>query len=593
MENRVDASLEILSIVPTAQLEGIEDYLAVKNGINPNLWEVVVKYNGDIERVARSEGGYAQLINNQFAALVLPKERIRNLLNYTEIEYIEIPKNMLYAQTSMSASCITTVQNNPPYQLKGKGVLLAIIDSGINYFHPDFRNEDGTTRIEYLWDQSIPGDPPQGFLSGTQYTRAQINEALRAPSQAAGLTIVPSRDTVGHGTHVAGIAGGNGRGSNGRIIGAAPEADFLIVKLGQADYGGFVRNVEIMLAIRYVLEKAQELLKPVVINISIGMTNGSHDGNALIEQYMDDAATVWKNNIVVGMGNEGNARNHTSGRVENNKRKSFQFQISDDMKWYNLSLWHNNIDEMAIEISDPSGRSTPIIYYAMGATVYTLGETQVYTSFAGPSPLSGDIEFALFLVSDTAITSGPWTVIVYGEEIVDGRFDVWGPTTEEGGRNNYFLSPVTETTLTTPSTARLITSVGAYNHSTGQIAPFSGRGFGRNNEIIKPDLVAPGVEISAASHTNSGYRTMSGTSMATPHVTGGIALMMQWGIVERNNPFLYGENLKTYLLRGATREETIDYPSPIWGYGKMCINRSLDLLRRQQTQQTSSMTDEI
>lgn len=585
MENKTDASLQILSIVPDNEIQEQENYLAVLGPNESGNWELLVKYNGDIEAVVASEGGQTQLINNQFAFISIPPQNIRNLLNYTQVEYIEVPKQAVYTESSnMTESCITSVQNDPPYRLTGRGVLLGIVDSGINYFHPDFRNEDGSTRITSIWDQTIAGNPPKGFLSGTEYTRAQINEALNAPSRVEALQIVPSRDDIGHGTHVAGIAGGNGRASNGQTVGAAPEAEFIIVKLGRPDYEGFIRNVEIMLGIRYILEKAQALGKPVAVNISIGMNSGPHDGGSIIEQYLADAATIWKNNIVVGTGNEGNARNHTQGIVTQGGTTRFQFQIAPNTSNYNLSLWHNNIDQIAVELIDPSDRRTPLIVYAEGPVSYTLLNTRVYASFAGPSPLNGDIEFALALKGTTAensITSGPWTVVVHGQSIVDGRFDVWGPTTESGGSNNYFLAPVTETTLTTPSTEPFVTTVGAYNHITGQIAPFSGRGFGRNNKVIKPDLVAPGVEILSASHTSSGYRTLSGTSMATPHVTGGVALLMQWGIVENNNPFLYGENLKTYLIRGAKRDSIDTYPSPIWGYGKLCIENSLDLLRQQ------------
>lgn len=230
--------------------------------------------------MARKEGGIAQLINDQFAVLTMPPDNIRNLLNYTEVEYMETPKKMIYNVTNMEASCITTVQNNPPYELTGEGVLLGIIDSGINYAHPDFRNEDGTTRIAYLWDQTITGKPPEGFLSGTEYTREQINEALSKPTRVERLAVVPSEDIIGHGTHVAGIAGGNGRG--GGTKGVAPGAEFIIVKMGQPDFEGFVRNVEIMLAVRYILERATKLNKPVTINISIGMSMGPHDAMPLL-----------------------------------------------------------------------------------------------------------------------------------------------------------------------------------------------------------------------------------------------------------------------------------------------------------------------
>jgi len=584
MENKTDAFLEILSVVPSDELQNAEEYLALLGFNQAGNWQVLVKYNGDIQSVAISEGGIAQIINDQFAVLTIPQDRIRNLLNYSEVEYIEVPKRAVYTATSnMTASCITAVQNNPPYRLTGEGVLLAIIDSGINYLHPDFRNEDGTTRIAYLWDQTISGNPPEGFVVGTQYTREQMNEALSTNNRQQALIIVPSMDTNGHGSHVAGIAGGNGRGSNGNIVGAAPGAEFLIVKLGQPDFEGFVRNIEIMLGVRYVLEKARELGRPVAINISLGMNTGPHDGNALIEQYLDDAATVWKNNIVVGTGNEANARNHIIGTVRQDEITQFEFQIGENTQAYNLSIWHNPIDTMAFEIVNPSGRRTPLIVYAAGPVSFTIQDTKVYASFAGPSPLSGDIEFALFLTGTNGayINSGPWQVVVHGQSIVNGNFEAWGPTTEAGGSTSYFLNSTVDTTLTTPSTSQLAITVGAYNHTTGQIAPFSGRGFGRDNKVIKPDLVAPGVEITSASHTTSGYRTLSGTSMATPHVTGGVALIMEWGIVQENNVFLYGENLKTYLIRGATRRDAMTYPSPIWGYGRLCVEGSLDLLRTQ------------
>lgn len=583
MQNKTDAALEILSIVPEGELPEIEIDLGLLGFEQQGTWEILVKYNGDIEAVARAVGGVAQIISTQFAVLTVPPDRVQELINYTEVEYMEVPKRLFYNTTgSMVASCITPVQNEAPYRLKGSGTLLAIIDSGINYAHPDFRNEDGSTRINFIWDQSIPGMPPVGYLTGTEYTRAQIDEALRQPTKSQQLEVVPTGDRVGHGTHVAGIAGGNGRASNGRTVGAAPEAEFIIVKLGQPDFEGFVRNIEIMLAVRYVIEKAISLGKPVAINISIGTNSGPHDGNALLEQYLNDAATLWKNNIVVGTGNEANARNHTSGKVVQGGTARFEFQIGQNTTYFPLSVWQNPIDELGFEIIDPSGRRTPIIIYAQGPVQYVLGGTKVYAAFSGPSPLSGNIEFAVFLVPvTTSITSGIWQVVVHGQNVVDGSFNVWGPTTEEGATTNFFLNPVVETTLTTPSTAPLVVSVGAYNHVTGQIAPFSGRGFGRGGSVIKPDLVAPGVEISAASHTTSGYRVQSGTSMATPHVTGGIALLMEWGVVRGNNPFLYGENVKTYLLRGATREANLSYPSPLWGYGKLCIEQTLDLLRRQ------------
>jgi len=226
MENKTDATLQLLSELPGETIASSPEYLALLGFSQTSNWQVLVKYNGDIEAVARQEGGVAQRINDQFAVLAIPPDRVMNLINYTEVEYVEAPKRLVYnLDTSMRASCITPVQNDAPYRLRGEGVLLGIIDSGINYFHPDFRNPDGTTRITSIWDQTITGRPPEGFFQGTEYTRQEINEALSQQNRLQGLLIVPSEDTNGHGTHVAGIAGGNGRASNGRYVGAAPDAE--------------------------------------------------------------------------------------------------------------------------------------------------------------------------------------------------------------------------------------------------------------------------------------------------------------------------------------------------------------------------------
>lgn len=585
MENKTDAALEILSLLTPEQAKELEQYEEVFDFNIPGNVDIVIKYNGDIERVAREQGGIAQIISNRFAILSIPQQNVKNLLSYTEVEYMETPKLLQYnLDKSMSAACISQVQNASPYNLKGDGVLLGIVDSGINYAHRDFRNKDGTTRIASIWDQGIQGKPPEGFKIGTEYTREDINKALTQPTKREQLEIVPSEDTVGHGTHVAGIAGGNGNTLNGRYVGAAPGSEFVIVKLGRPGKEEYVRNTEIMLGVRYVLEKARELGKPVAINISIGMNDGPHDGSALIEQYLDDAAQEWKTNIIVAAGNEGSSNAHTEGKVEQGAISSFSFQIGEGKKSYNLSVWKSFIDVLEFQIVSPTGRKTPRISYAQGPRKYALDTSEIYATFAGPSPLNGDEEFAVYItgLEGRNITSGVWRIDVFGVSVIDGNYDVWGPTSELGGKDVFMLDPIRNTTITTPSTARNVISVGAYDAVTGQIAPFSGVGFGRDDSVIKPDLVAPGVGINSASNSG-GYTVLSGTSMATPHVTGGVALLMQWGIVQGNNVFLYGENLKTYLLRGTRKDiPGVTLPSPIWGYGKLCIKESLDILRTQQ-----------
>lgn len=574
MENKADGKLNI----EFAIAENKEDL-----GLLDKEQQIIVKYNGDIRSVAAREGGRTQIISEKYAVIEIALEKAVNLLNYPEVEYMETPKNYVYnIEASMRAACITPVQSPDSYGLTGKGVLLGIVDSGILYQHPDFRNLDGTTRIAYLWDQSIEGNPPEGYNRGTEYTREQINEALKQPTRSEQLAIVPAEDSVGHGTHVAGIAGGNGRASRGRNVGAAPEAEFIIVKLDSPGKSALVRTVDIMLGAKYVVEKARELGKPIAVNISIGMNEGSHDGRSLIEEYLDDLAQEWKTNIIVGAGNEGAARGHYDGQVKQGESTLVELNIGPNKKTYNISFWQSFIDLLSFEIIAPNGQKTPRIYFNQPATRFVISDTVVYVSFAGPSPLNGDIEFAILLAGEggKAINQGTWGIRVYGEQVVDGTFNAWGENSERSGDTTFFQQATQEITITTPATASNVISVGAYDPVTNQVAAFSGRGFTRTNNGIKPDLVAPGVNIVSASNTG-GYRVLSGTSMATPHVTGAVALMMQWGIVEQRNRFLYGEYVRTYLLRGARRDvQGVVFPNPQWGYGKLCLKNTMDLLRR-------------
>lgn len=540
-------------------------------------WEVIVRHVGDLTALERElpEVQVTRLSNN-YAILVVPEQQLEAVTAWEEIEYMEKPKRLFFAvRQGIQASCITPLYQ-PDFGLSGASVLMAFLDSGIDYMHPDFRNEDGSTRIVALWDQTIPGDPPEGFRIGTEYTRETINEALSQPTLAEAQRVCPSVDLSGHGTHVAGIAAGNGRASGGRNRGVAFGSELLVVKLGTPRAESFPRTTELMQGLDYVLRKAQELRRPVAVNISFGNNYGSHDGTSLLETFLSAAADNWKSSIVIGTGNEGTARIHTSGVLTEGREERVEFAVSPYETGLNLQIWKSYADEFAIRIRHPNGRSVGAIQQVQGTQRFTVGDTELLVYYGEPSPYSPYQEIYLdFLPAGDYIDSGIWSVELLPERIVTGRFDMWLPSGGVLNPATGFLYPTEETTLTIPSTAAKAISVGAYDAYYDQPAPFSGRGFTRVTNLVKPDISAPGVNIESCA-PGGGYAVRSGTSMATPFVTGGAALLMEWGIVRGNDPYLYGEKMKAYLIRGARQLPALrQYPNPQLGWGALCVRDSI------------------
>lgn len=540
------------------------------------LQELIIKYSGDIVRVANELGAFVEILDENYAIITLPVSEVPALYSIPEVIYIERPKNLLFfLSDSLRQACITFVQSKFGFNLKGRGVLVGVIDSGIDYTHPDFRSEDGTTRIAYLWDQSLTGQPPMGFSHGVEFTMDQINEALLAPDP---FSVVPSEDRQGHGTAVSGIAAGNGRASRGIQVGVAPEATLIVVKLGNLGTQNFARTTEVMRGFKYIITRAQELGMPVSINLSYGTNDGSHDGNSLFETYIDDISEQWRTVISIATGNEGAAGHHFSAIVTPNNPMRVEFVVSGNPQQVYLALWKNFADTFTYELISPGGRSTGVLSNQQGPTSATLDNVDVTIFYGQPTHYTTSQEIYFLLEGQRApISPGFWTLVVDGEGIVDGRFDIWLPTVDVVANETAFLSPDVNITLTLPSTAENVISVGGYNAQINVSADFSGRGFTRSNIYPKPDIVAPAVDITTA-RAGGGYDSFTGTSMAAPFVTGSAALMMEWGIVQGNDPYLYGQRVKAFLQRGATRDFLIVYPSPLWGYGTLCLNRTMNEL---------------
>ena len=533
-------------------------------------WDLIVKYSGSLEEI-RNLGIQVVELQNEFAIVTIKESLIERLSEFPQIEYIEKPKRLFFSvENGKIASCIPPVQR-PPYNLTGRGVLVGVIDSGIDYANPVFQNADGTTRIRNLWDQSLSQNPPEGYLIGTEYTSEQINEALRQPTMQERRQIVPSQDISGHGTAVAGVAAG---GTN-EYRGVAYESELIVVKLGIPKLDGFPRTTELMQAIDYVVRKALEYQMPIAINISFGNTYGSHDGNSLLEQFIQDIANRWKSVICIGTGNEGNTAGHVSGVLSDDVEEEIELAVQENESTINVQIWKAYYDVMDISIQSPSGVRVGPIQEIPGSQRFRIGETELLLYYGEPGPYTIDQEiFIDFLPRTDYINSGVWKIILTPRRIISGNYALWLPSSNVLNEGTGFLFPSVQGTLTIPSTAFRTIGVGAYNSETMTYADFSGRGSGAR---IKPDIVAPGVNIRAPIPGGS-FGEFSGTSFATPFVTGSAALMMQWGIVYGNDPFLYGEKVKAYFQRGA-REILgfTEYPNEVVGYGALCLRASLPI----------------
>lgn len=522
--------------------------------------------------------------------------------------------------------------------LLGQGILIAVIDSGVDYTHPDFRNPDGSTRILAVWDQSVPGNPPAGYNLGTEYTKAQIDEALRSG------TPLPIRDLSGHGTQVLGIAAGNGRASlpeqrqgpaagqrlsvgqisaagqrlsTGRLPvggqgpltgqrfsagqgllaeqlpsaetaefgparGVAPLAHILVVKLGNSEPDGFPRTTELMQALNYAFEKAREFQLPLAVNLSFGNVYGPHNGTGLAEAYLAELAGQWKAVVCVGTGNEGDTAGHTSGILQQGSVREIELGIAPYETSVNIQIWKSYADAYEISLIHPDGRQIGPLVPAAGPQRFRAGNTELLIYYGEPGPFSISQEIYIdFLPQQQYIDAGIWRIVLTPQRIADGRFDMWLPQREILNTGTRFYEPNVENTLTIPSTARNIIAVGAYDSRSLQYAPFSGRGslpegsYPPGIFLQKPDIAAPGVNIRTTA-VGGGYTTATGTSFAAPFVTGAAAMLMQWGIVNGNDPFLYGEKVRAYLQRGARPLPGFTvYPNNQVGYGALCVRDSL------------------
>ena len=529
-----------------------------------NTIEVVVLFGEDrdiVKELVNKLQGTFEDLGYGFGIINIGVNKIIELAKSSAIQYIELPKS-LYLTDSNSNRAICAERVRADYGINGEGIVIGFVDTGIDYTHPAFRNEDGTTRIKYIYDLELK----------EVYNENQINEALKSNNP---YSIVPSDDNIKHGTHVAGIAcaGGN---IPLNYYGVAPKSSIIMVKSGR---GLFSLSTNVMRGINFLVRKSKEINMPLVINISLSTNDGAHNGTSLLEQYINTIARSEKVTIVIAAGNEGDSANHKGGTI-NKDNNIIKFEVAEDETAIIINLYKSILPALSIEITAPTGKKIGPIPLVEGYVEGVVSGNKYSIYNTGPRPFDINGEIGISLISEgNYIISGVWTIRLILENNYEGIYDMWLPTSEGLNKKTKFLQPTVNGTLGIPATIQDVISVGSYNYTLRTISSFSGRG--RIYPLYfdaKPDLVAPGEGIESSMPNNS-YAKKSGTSMATPHVSGIAALLMEWGILKGNDYYLFGDRLKYYLIMGTKKERTdVTYPNTSWGYGEVCLRDTLDYL---------------
>ena len=561
MENKAKVGIDFINTIPKQILTSLIEQYSPNNG----EIELVVLYGDNFLRFKNSVdaiGAKVEDLGYGFGILIIKVSDLNRIIELEGLQYIELPK-ILYtsAYDSNRASCIPSVWNN--YNLTGEGILVGFLDTGIDYTHNAFKDDEGNTRIEYIYD----------LENGVVYDKNKINEALKSEDP---FSIVPEIDLSGHGTHVAGIAcaGGNINFDN---YGVAYKSSIAMVKITGENSLRAALSTQLMRGLKFLMDKSNEINKPLVVNISLSTNDGSHNGSSLLEKYIQTFTQLQKAVIVVAAGNEGNSAHHVGGKMK--KEEDLDLNIGDGEKGIILDFFKPVLVDVSVEVISPTGISTGPMGLSESYKERCVGREKIVLYSTGPKPfdIQGQTTISILPLGDT-ITSGGWRIIVRKLNNYEGYFDVWLPIAEGLNERTRFLQPSVYNTLGIPATVEGVISVGSYNFLNNNLSAFSGRGVVRPEWLIKPDLVAPGENI-LSTVEEQGFDTKSGTSMAAPQVSGICALLFEWGIIRNNDPFLYGERIKYYLIKGAKRTIFGEaYPNPDLGYGFVCLDRTMELL---------------
>ena len=574
--------------------------------VSEETGDYIIEYNSlYFEQIQRQDGVCISCINDTWCILYTNYPGSRNI--NIQQGYYSVPKLYgLMDTTSFDASGITATLNQPLLNVRGQGVLIGFLDTGIDYLREDFKASGGRTRMAAVWAQTIQSvnyeedtgeaagteqydrEQVQGMVQyGTVYTREDINAALAAEREGQNpYDIVPSRDENGHGTFLAGVAAAS---ETADYIGAAPEAEILMVKLKPAkkylrDFYLLPERVEaysetdMMMGVRFLQQYAIREKKPLVICVGLGTASGSRTGALPFADLLNTLARQVNTVVVTCTGNEANNRTHTSGlAVSDTEPSEIEITVGADERGFVMEIWAESLDILSVAITSPSGERIsriPARIDTGGVYNFLLERSQVAVNYRVVESASGyEVIFMRFINP----AQGIWKIHVYSLTNIVGRYNAWLPLKQFLSGDTYFLNSNPSTTLTEPGAAERVISVGAYNHITDASYAASGRGYTATG-LVKPDFVAPGVDVYGV-RAGGGYTTRTGTSVAAAHAAGAAALLLTWGVTDGNLPYMGTNEVKSVLIRGAKRENNTVYPNNIYGYGKMDVIEAFYKLR--------------
>ena len=562
--------------------------------------DFIAPYFTTPEEFIRSQGtDCIDFVNSTLAVVYVPLSTVTPS-TYTSYTYSAVPKlYSLLDVTSMDAAGITPAGELPVLNNQGAGVIVGFVDTGINYTDSLFRNVDGSTRIIGIWDQTNNSDnsnnienetakPFSAFsaLYGTQYTAEEINLALNSDNPAS---IVPTRDENGHGTFLASIAAGN-RDERAGFSGAAPQASIAMVKLKPAkqylrdfyliqDGAEAYQENDIMMGVSYLYFLARKYSMPLVVCIPLGTNMGSHMGMSRLGQYLNQVSLSNGSAVITAAGNETGARHHFRAVMDaDTDEVTAELRVGEREAGFSMELWAENMGAYTVGFISPTGevaREISVPLRGENTVSFLLEQTQitVYTQIAD---VSSGSQF-IFMRFENPM-SGIWRILIRNSLDIRETFHIWLPVRGFISDETYFLRPDPDTTITDPGNARYPITVTAYDHTKNSIYIHASRGYSLSGRI-KPDLAAPGVNILGASVSGRRLTRMSGTSVSAAHLAGAAAILLNWGVLNANYPYLNTPVLKSIFVRGAQRNPALTYPNREFGYGTLNLYEAFLHLR--------------